>query len=68
MFVSYMAQQSLSQASIKVYLSAVCNLHVSAGLHEEFSKQLTPRLKLVLKGIKKGKSKVCSSQSPTNHG
>ena len=68
MFVSYMAQQSLSQVSIKVYLSAVRNLHVSAGLHEEFSKQLTPRLELVLKGIKKGKGKVCPSQSPTNHG
>ena len=57
MFVSYLAQQGLSQASIKVYLSAVRNLHVSAGLHEEFSKQLTPRLELVLKGIKKEKAK-----------
>ena len=57
MFVSYLAQQGLSQAPIKVYLSAVRNLHVSAGLHEEFSKQLTPRLELVLKGIKKEKAK-----------
>ena len=40
-----------------MYLSAVHNLHVSAGLHEEFSKQLTPRLELVLKGIKKEKAK-----------
>ena len=29
------------------------NLHVSDGLHEEFTKQLTPCLELVLKGIKK---------------
>ena len=57
MFVSYLARQGLSQASIKVYLSVVHNLHVSAGLHEEFSKQLTPRLELVLKGIKKEKAK-----------
>ena len=57
MFVSYLAQQGLSQASIKVYLSAVRNLHVSAGLHKEFSKQLTPRLELVIKGIKKEKAK-----------
>ena len=49
MFVSYLARQGLSQASIKVYLSEVRNLHVSAGLHKEFSKQLTPRLELVLK-------------------
>ena len=53
LFVSYLAKQSLSHASIKVYLSAVHNLHVSTGLHEEFSKHLTPRPELVLKGIKK---------------
>ena len=58
MFVSHLAQQGLSHQSIKVYLSAVRNLHVSMGLHEEFSKQLTPRLELVLKGIKKEKAKV----------
>lgn len=57
MFVSYLAQQGLTHQSIKVYLSAVRNLHVSMGLHEEFSKQLTPRLELVLKGIKKEKAR-----------
>ena len=40
-----------------MYLSAVRNLHISASLHKEFSKQLTPRLELVLKGIKKEKAK-----------
>ena len=59
-FVSYLAQQGLTHQSIKVYLSAVRNLHVSAGLHEQFSRQLTPRLELVLKGIKKEKSKTSS--------
>ena len=62
MFVSYLAQQGLSQASIKVYLSAVRKLH--AGLHEEFSKQLIPRLELILKGIEKEKAK----SAPLNHG
>ena len=56
MFVSYLAQQGLIHQSIKVYLSAVRNLYVSMGLHKEFSK-LTPRLKLVLKGIKKEKAR-----------
>ena len=58
MFVGHLAQQGLSHASIKVYLSAIRNLHVSSGLHEEFAKQLTPRLELVLKGIKIEKAKA----------
>ena len=53
MFVTHLAQQGLTHQSIKVYLSAVRNLNISAGLHEEFSKQLIPRLELVLKGIKR---------------
>ena len=60
MFVTHLAQQGLTHQSIKVYLSAVHNLNVSAGLHEEFSKQLTPMLELVLKGIKKEKAKATS--------
>ena len=56
-FVSYLAQQGLTHQSIKVYHSAVRNLHVSMGLQEEFSKQLIPRLELVLKGIKTDKAR-----------
>ena len=56
MFVGHLAQQGLSHQTIKVYLSAVRNLHVTAGLHQEFSGQLTPRLEMVLKGIKKDKA------------
>ena len=55
MFVGHLAQQGLAYQTIKVYLSAVRNLHVSAGLHNEFVEQLTPRLEMVLKGIKKDK-------------
>ena len=53
LFVGHLVRQGLSYASIKVYLSAVRNLHVAAGLHKGFTEQLTPRLELVLKGIKK---------------
>ena len=53
LFASYLAKQGLAHTTIKVYLSAVRNLHVSAGLHLEFAQQLTPRLELVLQGIKK---------------
>ena len=58
MFVSYLAQRHLTHSSIKVYLSAVRNLLVQVGLHEEFTRQLSPRLQLVLKGIKRDESKT----------
>ena len=53
MFVGHLAQQSLAHQTIQVYLSAVRNLHVTAGLHNEFTEQLMPRLEMVLKGIKR---------------
>ena len=56
LFVTHLAQHELTHATIKVYLSAVRNLHVTAGLHNEFSAHLTPRLEMVLRGIKKDKS------------
>ena len=58
MFVSHLAQQGLTHQTIKVYmyLSAVRNLHVTAGLHNQFAAQLTPTLEMVLKGIKKDKA------------
>ena len=56
MFVSHLAQEGLTHATIKGYLSAVRNLHVTAGLHEAFSQQLTPRLEMVMKGIKKDRA------------
>ena len=51
--MGHLAQQGLAHTSIKVYLSAVRNLHVTAGLHNAFALALTPRLELVLNGIKK---------------
>lgn len=52
LLVTYLAEQGLTHATIKVYLSVVHNLHVKAGLHNEFAAQLTPTLEMVLRGIK----------------
>ena len=54
--VSHLANKGLAHSSIKVYLSAVRNFHVQAGLHVEWERLLTPRLQLVLRGIKRAKA------------
>ena len=53
LFVTHLATGNISQATIKVYLSAVRHIHVLWGLHNSFNQQLTPRLQIILKGIKK---------------
>ena len=53
LFVTHLATSSVSQATIKVYLSAIRHMHVLQGMHNSFSQQLTPRLQIILKGIKK---------------
>ena len=53
LFVSHLADTGLTHSTIKVYLSSVHHLHVTQGQHSQFSKQLTPCLQQVLKGIKK---------------
>ena len=58
MFVSQLAKEGLAPQSIKGYLSAVRNLRITTGLHEEFSKELTPKLEIVLRGIKKQAAKT----------
>ena len=62
LFVGHLAEDGLTHQSIKVYLSAVRNLHVSAGLHDHFSRQMTPRVEQVLKGIKKANSKTATNR------
>jgi len=57
LFTSHLAKGGLFHQSIKVYLSAVRKLHVTAGQHDAYSKALIPRLELLLKGIKKESSK-----------
>ena len=53
LFVAHLAQSHLSYSTIKVYLSAIRHLHLTAGLLDTFSAQSTPRLAQVLQGIKR---------------
>ena len=55
--VGHLAQEGLAHSSIKVYLSVLRNLHITAGLHNKSSQQLMPQMELVLKGIKKDSSR-----------
>ena len=50
-YVFFLASQSLKYQSIKSYLSAVCYLQISHGLHDPFGAGAFPRLEYVLKGI-----------------
>ena len=42
--------------TIKVYISTIWHMHVTAGLHEEFNTRLTLRLQLMLKGIQRSQA------------
>lgn len=53
LFITHLATTNIAHTTIKVYLSAIRHVHVSAGLHVHFGHQLTPRLQLTLKGIQK---------------
>ena len=55
LFAIHLAVTNISYATIKVYLSGVRHILVSAGLHDHFNLQLTPHLQQVLRGIKNGK-------------
>ena len=55
-FSAYLAKQNITYSTIKVYISAICNLHVASGQHRHFTDQLTPHLEQVLRGIKKEQS------------
>ena len=53
LFVTYLADQSCSFSTIKVYLAAIRNAHVAQGEHERFMETSTPRLQQVMKGIQR---------------
>ena len=53
LFITHLAVANVSYGTIKVYLSAVRHLHICRGLHNHFSQQLTPRLFLILRAIRK---------------
>ena len=52
LFVAHLANEGLAHSTIKVYLSALHNLHIATGYHQTFTNQLTTRVKQVLQGIK----------------
>ena len=55
-FAAYLAKHNIMYSTIKVYISAIRNLHVMSGQHHHFANQLTPRLEQVLRGIKRDQS------------
>ena len=63
LFISHLATSNISQGTIKVYLSAVRHMHVCKGLHNHFNRQITPRLHLILRGIKKRQAGMHSGKT-----
>ena len=62
LFVTSLAQSKLAHTTIKAYLSAVRSLHIQSGLLHKFLSQLSsPRVEMILRGIKKEQSE---GQSP----
>ena len=57
LFITSLAQSNLAHTTIKAYLSAIRSLHIQSGLYHIFSTHLTPRVEMVLLGIKKEQSK-----------
>ena len=53
MFISQLAKEGIAHTTIKVYLAAICYMHVSVGIHQTYNQQLSPYLELVMKGINK---------------
>ena len=63
LFISHLATSNISQGTIKVYLSAVRHMHVCKGLHNHFNRRITPRLHLILRGIKKRQAGMHSGKT-----
>ena len=61
LFITSLALSNLAHTTIKAYLSAVRSLHIQSGVLHTFSAQLTPRVEMVLRGIKKAQ---CDKRSP----
>lgn len=59
LFTTHLATHNISLATIKVYLSAVRYMHLCKGLHDTFNQQFTPRLQLILRGIKRRQACIC---------
>ena len=57
-FITHLGQLNLAHTTIKVYLLAVRNLHISSGHFKVFDSQLSPRVERVLKDIKISQAKT----------
>jgi len=64
LFATSLATTGISHGTIKVYLSAICHIHVLSGLHELLNDQYTPWLQLALIGIKRSQA---ASSPPRTH-
>ena len=58
LFATYLADQSCSSSTIKVYLAAIRNAHKAQGEHKRFMETSTPRLQQVMKGIQREQATV----------
>ena len=63
LFITHLATSNISQGTIKVFLSAVRHMHICKGLHNHFNHQVTPRLQLILRGIKKRQTGMNSTRT-----
>ena len=53
LFITHLVTSNVSLRTIKVYLAAIRHMHVCKGLHNHYSHQITTRLLLVLRRIKR---------------
>jgi len=60
LFASHLALSDLAHTSIKVYFSAIGNLHSACSQHDACRKALTPHLEQLLRGIKKNQACKCT--------
>lgn len=62
LFAAHLALSGLAYTSIKVYFSAIGNLHAAHSHHEAYHQSLTPRLEQVLRGIKRKQCSTCTAR------
>ena len=63
LFITHLATSNVSLRTIKAYLAAIRHVHVCKGLHNHYNHQITPRLLLVLRGIKKRQAEMHFTKS-----
>ena len=56
LFITHLATKNIFYKTIKVYLSPVHHMHISASMFSDFSQQLIPWLQLTRKGIQQSQA------------